>query len=48
VLVVGSDPFRDRRGHWMERAAAGEEVLVTHRGRQRIRLSPAQTRQTAA
>jgi antitoxin (DNA-binding transcriptional repressor) of toxin-antitoxin stability system len=26
----------------MERAAAGEELLVTHRGRPRIRVAPAQ------
>jgi antitoxin (DNA-binding transcriptional repressor) of toxin-antitoxin stability system len=25
----------------MERAAAGEELLVTHRGRPRIRVTPA-------
>jgi len=25
----------------MERVAAGEEVIVTHRGKPRIRLSPA-------
>jgi antitoxin (DNA-binding transcriptional repressor) of toxin-antitoxin stability system len=25
----------------MERAAAGEELLVTHRGRPRIRVAPA-------
>jgi antitoxin (DNA-binding transcriptional repressor) of toxin-antitoxin stability system len=25
----------------MERAAAGEEILVTHRGRPRIRVAPA-------
>ncbi len=39
--AVGSNPFRDRLGYWMERVAAGEEVLVTFRGRPRIRLSPA-------
>ncbi len=40
-LVLGSNPFRDRFGYWMERVAAGEHVLVTHRGKPRIRLSPA-------
>ena len=39
--TVGSNPFRDKLGHWMERVAAGEEVLVTHRGKPRIRLCPA-------
>jgi prevent-host-death family protein len=28
----------------MERAAAGEEILVTHRGRPRIRVAPAEPR----
>jgi hypothetical protein len=40
-LVVGSNPFRDRFGYWLERVAAGEELLVTHRGKPRVRLSPA-------
>ena len=40
-VTVGSNPFRDRLGYWMERVAAGEEVIITHRGRPRIRLSPA-------
>ncbi len=39
--TVGSNPFRDKLGYWMERVAAGEEVVITHRGRPRIRLSPA-------
>jgi antitoxin (DNA-binding transcriptional repressor) of toxin-antitoxin stability system len=39
--TVGSNPFRDRLGYWMERVAGGEEVLVTFRGRPRVRLSPA-------
>ena len=38
---VGSNPFRDKLGYWMERVAAGEEVLITRHGRPRIRLSPA-------
>ncbi len=40
-ITVGSNPFRDKLGYWMERVAAGQEVLVTHRGAPRIRLSPA-------
>ena len=39
--TVGSNPFRDRLGHWMDRVAAGEEVVITRHGRPRIRLSPA-------
>jgi prevent-host-death family protein len=39
--VIGSNPLRDRFGYWIDRVAAGEEVLVTRRGKPRIRLSPA-------
>jgi prevent-host-death family protein len=39
--VVGSNPFRDRLGYWMDRVAAGEEVILTRHGKPRIRLSPA-------
>ena len=39
--VVGSNLFRDQLGHWMDRVAAGEEVVITRHGRPRIRLSPA-------
>jgi prevent-host-death family protein len=38
--TVGAHQFRNLFGHFMERAAAGEEILVTHRGRPRARLSP--------
>ena len=40
-VVVGAHEFRNRFGWYMERATAGEEVLVTHRGRPRIRVAPA-------
>ena len=40
-ITVGSDPFRIRLGEWLERAAAGEEILVTYRGRPRVRLTRA-------
>jgi prevent-host-death family protein len=40
-IAVGSNPFRDKLGYWLERVASGQEVLVTHRGRPRVRLSPA-------
>lgn len=41
LIVVGSNPFRDCFGYWMDRVAAGEHVLVTRRGKPRIRVSPA-------
>jgi PD-(D/E)XK endonuclease len=40
-IKVGSEPFRDRLGYWMERVAQGEEILVTFRGRPRIHVVPA-------
>jgi prevent-host-death family protein len=40
-MTVGSDLFRNRLGEWLERAAAGEEILVTYRGRPRVRLTQA-------
>ena len=40
-VTVGSNPFRDQLGYWMERVAGGEQVLVTFRGKPRVRLSPA-------
>jgi prevent-host-death family protein len=39
--IVGCNPFRDRFGEWIERVAAGEEVIVTRRGRPLMRLLPA-------
>jgi prevent-host-death family protein len=42
AAVVGAHQFRNHFGFYMERAAAGEEVLVTRRGRPTVRLSPAQ------
>jgi hypothetical protein len=41
VLTVGSNPFRDRLGYWMDIVAAGQEVIVTRRGRPRLRLTAA-------
>ena len=37
--MVGAHEFRNRFGWYMERAAAGESIVVTHRGRPQIRLS---------
>jgi antitoxin (DNA-binding transcriptional repressor) of toxin-antitoxin stability system len=39
--AVGCDDFRVRFSYWLDRVAAGEEALVTRRGKPRIRLSPA-------
>jgi hypothetical protein len=39
-VVIGSNIFRDKLGYWMDRVAAGEEVLTRH-GKPRIRLSSA-------
>lgn len=41
VHMIGSHLFRNHFGYWLERAAAGDEVLVTRRGRPRVRLSAA-------
>lgn len=40
-IVIGSNPFRDRLGYWMDRVAAGEHVTVTRHGKPRIILTPA-------
>jgi len=37
--VVGAHEFRNRFGWYMERAAAGEAILVTRRGKPHLRLS---------
>ena len=39
VITIGSHVFRNRLGEWMQRAAAGEDILVTYRQRPRVRLS---------
>ena len=40
-ILLGSNRFRDQLGFWMDRIAAGEEVVLTRLGKPRIRLSPA-------
>lgn len=37
-VQVGANPFRDGFGYWMERAAAGEELLITRHGRPLVRV----------
>jgi len=39
--VIGAHGFRNRFGWYMERALAGESILVTRRGRPALRLLPA-------
>ena len=41
AIPVGSNIFRNHFGYWLERAAAGEEILVTYREKPRVRLGPA-------
>ena len=38
--VVGAHQFRNHFGYWMERAAAGDDILITRRGRRYARLGP--------
>lgn len=37
-ITVGANPFRNHFGYYMERAAAGEEITVTRRGKPTVRL----------
>jgi prevent-host-death family protein len=39
-VVVGAHEFREKLGYWIERAAAGDEILITRRGRRYARLGP--------
>ncbi len=39
-IAVGAHEFRNHFGYWMERAAAGDEILITRRGRRYARLGP--------
>ena len=39
-ITVGAHLFRNQFGYWMERAAAGDEILITRRGRRYARLGP--------
>jgi len=41
VEEVGAHKFRNHFGYYMERAAAGTEVLIRRRGRPYARLGPA-------
>ncbi len=39
-VALGAHEFREKLGYWMERAAAGDEILITRRGRRYARLGP--------
>ena len=39
-IAVGAHEFRNHFGWYMERAAAGDEILITRRGRSHARLLP--------
>jgi len=41
ATVIGSHEFRNRFGWYMERAAAGEPIMITRRGKPHLRLSAA-------
>ncbi len=40
-VTVGVNAFRDGLGVWLDRVAAGEEVVLTRHGRPKIRMVPA-------
>ena len=39
-ITVGAHLFRNQFGYWIERAAGGDEILITRRGRRYARLGP--------
>lgn len=39
TVEVGVREFRARLSDWLDRAANGEEIIVTERGRPRVRLT---------
>jgi antitoxin (DNA-binding transcriptional repressor) of toxin-antitoxin stability system len=39
-IAVGSNGLRDRFGYWIERAHAGESIMITRHGRRFARLGP--------
>lgn len=40
MVTIGAHELRERFGHWMERANAGDDVLVTRHGRPFVRIVP--------
>jgi prevent-host-death family protein len=47
-VEVGSNEFRNQFGYYLERAAAGEEILIRRHGRPYARLVPVQPQLAAA
>ena len=43
AVEVGVRELRENLADWIDRAAAGEEIVVTERGKPKARLSPAET-----
>ena len=41
AMEVGVRELRENLSQWLDRAAAGEDVIVTERGKPKVRLSPA-------
>jgi prevent-host-death family protein len=39
AVVIGAHEFRERFGYWMDRAAAGDELIVTRRGKPIVHVS---------
>ena len=48
TVEVGSNQFRNHFGYYLERAAAGDEILIRRHGRPYARLVPVQPRLAAA
>ena len=43
TIEVGAHLFRNHFGYYMERAAAGDEILISRRGKPHSRLGPPQS-----
>ena len=39
AVEIGVREFRARLSHWLDRAAGGDEVIVTERGKPRVRVT---------
>jgi prevent-host-death family protein len=44
MLHVGANEFRNHFGYYLERAANGDEILVSRRGRPYVRLTSVEPR----
>lgn len=43
TVRVGVRELRENLASWLDRAAAGEDIVITERGKPKARLSPAET-----